>query len=134
MLELVTHLSEQTGIPVSDLVRAFGQYLLTRFAANFPTMFEGASDTFDFLEQVDNHIHVEVHKLYPDAQLPAFVYERPNQNQLVMTYESARPFAILADGLIDGAIKHFEDDIDVEMIDLSAGAGTSARFVLTKRK
>ena len=133
MLELVTQLSQSTGIPAPDLVRVFGIHLCGRFADNFPDMFAGAGDTFGFLGQIENHIHVEVRKLYPDAQLPSFVYEYPNENQFVMTYSSKRPFAALADGLIQGAIKHYGEDIEIEMEDLSAGAGTSARFLLTKQ-
>ena len=95
--------------------------------------FEVADDTFDFLTRIDDYIHVEVRKLYPDAQLPTFEYEFPAPDRLVLTYRSARPFAMLADGLIDGSIKHFGDDIDVEMVNLSDGAGTSARFILTRQ-
>jgi hypothetical protein len=133
MLELVSELSKSSGIPTSDLVRVFGTHLCGRFAANFPEMFSSAADTFDFLEQIQDHIHVEVRKLYPDAQLPHFAYEYPSENQLVMNYSSTRPFAVLADGLIRGAIKHYGEEIDIEIEDLSDGAGTSARFLLTKQ-
>ena len=36
MLELVTQLSQSTGIPVPDLVRVFGIHLCGRFADNLP--------------------------------------------------------------------------------------------------
>ncbi len=133
MLELVNELSKSSGIPASDLVRVFGIHLCGRFAVNFPEMFSSAEDTFGFLEQIQDHIHVEVRKLYPDAQLPRFSYEYPRENQLVMNYSSDRPFAVLADGLIQGAVKHYGEEIDIEIEDLSDGAGTSARFLLTRQ-
>ena len=133
MLALVSELSKSSGIPAPDLVRVFGTHLCGRFAANFPEMFADAADAFGFLEQIQDHIHVEVRKLYPDAQLPSFDYEYPSENQLVMNYSSARPFAVLADGLIQGAIKHYGEDINIEIEDLSDGAGTAARFLLTKQ-
>jgi hypothetical protein len=134
MLKLVSQLSRSSGIPESDLVRVFGVHLCGRFADTYPDMFADADDTFGFLGQIENHIHVEVRKLYPDAQLPSFVYEYPSENQLIMTYSSTRPFAALADGLIQGAIKHYGEDIGIEIEDLSDGAGTSARFLLTKQR
>ena len=132
MLDLVNELSKSSGIPAPDLVRAFGVHLCGRFAESYPDMFAGAENAFDFLQQIQDHIHVEVRKLYPDAQLPSFEYEHPSKNQLVMNYSSARPFAVLADGLIHGAIEHFDEEIEVEIEDLADGAGTSARFTLTK--
>lgn len=133
MLTLVTHLSEATGIPVQDLIHAFGHHLLTRFAALFPTMFSGVDGTFSFLTRIEDYIHVEVRKLYPDAELPHFVYEWPSEGEMIMTYSSKRPFALLAGGLIAGAIEHYGEAIDVQMEDLAEGASTSARFVLRRR-
>ena len=133
MLELVTHLSKETGIPVPDLVKAFGQYLFTRFSIGFPTMFADCPDTFSLLKRIDNYIHVEVRKLYPDAQLPRFEFDDSVPGQLILEYSSERPFAMLADGLITQSIVHFQEDLELVMDDLSDGAGTAARFTLTKQ-
>lgn len=132
MLELVTHLSQETGIAAPDLVKAFGQHLFTRFVASFPAMFVDCPNTFALLKRIDDYIHVEVRKLYPDAQLPRFSYDDSVENQLVLEYSSERPFAMLADGLISQSVEHFEEDIDVRMQDLSDGAGTAARFTLVR--
>src|SRR5689334_788126 len=66
MVELVTCLSRETDISAHDLVRSFGTYLFERFYQTFPMYFEGVRSTFDFLRHVQDYIHVEVHKLYPD--------------------------------------------------------------------
>ena len=133
MLELVTHLSKETGIPVPELVQAFGQYLFTRFAIGFPAMINETSDTFSLLKRIEGYIHVEVRKLYSDAQLPHFDFQMPSDGQMILDYQSERPFAMLAHGLISQAIVHYNEDIDLNYEDLSDGAGTSARFILTKR-
>ena len=49
-----------------------------------------------------------------------------------MTYKSSRPFAMLAQGLIKGAAEHFNEQILIEMVDLSNGKGNHARFELKK--
>ena len=99
--------SQFTGIPVSELLKTFGRYLLKQFVANFPHFFEGISSVFDFLERVDAYIHVEVRKLYLDAELPKFKCQRLSLNQFVMTYYSDRHLGDLAEGLIQGSIAHF---------------------------
>jgi hypothetical protein len=133
MVELVTCLSRETGISAHDLVRAFGTYLFERFHQTFPMYFEGVRSTFDFLRHVQDYIHVEVCKLYPDAELPSFAHETPAPDRFVLVYRSSRPFSVLAEGLIKGCIAHFGEPIDLAVEDLSGGKETSARFLLSKR-
>src|SRR5690349_11576903 len=65
LIQLVTGLSQETGIPLPDLVRSFGVHLFRRFHELFPKYFEGIGSAFDFLSQVQDYIHIEVRKLYP---------------------------------------------------------------------
>lgn len=132
LVALVTELSKRTGTAVDDLVTTFGTHLAGRFAALYPGFFEEVESTLDFLESVDNHIHVEVLKLYPDAELPRFKTERTG-DQLVMEYQSSRPFAALASGLIQGCGNYFGETLEVQEEDLSAGRGDHMRFTITKK-
>jgi hypothetical protein len=133
MIELVSCLSGETGIPLQDLVRSFGTHLFERFREAFPMYFEGMESTFDFLRHVQDYIHVEVRKLYPEAELPSFAHETPAADRFVLVYQSTRPFSVLAEGLIKGCIAHFGETIDLSVEDLSEGKGTSARFLLSRR-
>lgn len=130
LIQLVVQLSEKSGVAAPDLVRTFGHHLFGRFADTHPQFFEGRSNAFDFLRQVHDYIHVEVRKLYPDAELPNFSYGGSG-DELEMTYSSTRPFADLAEGLINGCLDHFGESVSVVREDLSSD-GTSARFVLTR--
>ena len=133
MIQLVSCLSAETGIPSAELVRSFGIHLFGRFHKMFPKYFEGVTSSFDFLQRVDHYIHVEVGKLYSDAELPSFDCDTPQPGCLRLTYRSSRPFAALAEGLIRGCVAHYGEAVDIRMEDLSGGSGTAARFVLTKR-
>ena len=133
MLALVTQLSEKTGAPVPDLVTAFGRYLFGRFVELYPAFFEGVDGAFSFLDRIEEHVHVEVRKLYPDAELPTFATSRPNDDTMVMVYQSTRPFADLARGLIEGCIAHYGEPVDVHMEDLSDEGRTHVRFTLTRQ-
>jgi len=131
IVALVVALSKRTETPVDDLVRFFGSHLLGRFAERYPDFFNSKSNLFDFLESVDGYIHVEVLKLYPDAELPKFVSERKGENTLVLTYTSSRPFGNLAYGLIDGTMKHYNQPGQILMEDLSGEAANSVQFTIT---
>jgi hypothetical protein len=49
-----------------------------------------------------------------------------------MVYQSHRGMADLAEGLIAGAIAHFQEPVDVQRDDLSTGGPQRTRFTLTK--
>lgn len=132
MLALVTELARETGVPAADLVHTFGKHLFSRFVVGFPAFFQVPS-AFDFLERVHDYIHVEVRKLYSDAELPSFEYARPDDATLVMTYRSRRPFADLAAGLIDAAVEHWGGGVDVVREALDDPERTAVQFTLTRR-
>lgn len=128
IIALVVQLGKLTNIPVSDLVRTFGEYMFDQLNEMHPQFIAENETAFDFLQKVDGYIHVEVRKLYPDAELPTFSYDTSKPGTLVMTYSSSRPFADLAEGLIIGCITHYREKIEMRREDLPDG--TSARFFL----
>lgn len=134
ILTLVTALSARTGIPVPDLVRTFGKHLFGRFQARYGGFFEGVTDCFGLLACVENHIHVEVRKLYPDAELPTFACTQLADGGMEMVYRSNKPFADLAEGLIQGAADHFGESLTIERKALQAGEGVAERFVVRRNR
>ena len=108
LLKLVGIISTRNGIPADDLVFAFGQYMFPAFYQRYPALIDGHDNMLDFLESLDAVIHVEVVKLYPGAITPGFEPDRRSQDVLHLKYESDRNLCRLAEGLIDGAAKHFE--------------------------
>ena len=75
----------------------------------------------------------EVRKLYPDAELPSFEYIVHSPGKLEMIYRSNRPFADLAQGLIEGCGERFGETLVIERNDLPAEQGMAAQFILTRR-
>jgi len=132
MVQLVSALSKISGTPVADLVTSFGQHLFGIFAEKFPMYLEGLDATFPFLLAVEEKIHVEVRKLYPDAELPTFEFEFPESNRMLLIYHSSRALGDLAEGLMMGCIEHFGDSITIQRENLQPGDGTNVRFELTR--
>lgn len=114
MIKMVVHLSELSGISVDDLVKQFGKHLFSRFHQRYPTFFDGIDDPLLFLEGIDECIHKQVLRLYPHAELPSFSYNRVSENELLLHYQSVRPFANLAIGLIEGCGEYFNQPLEIE--------------------
>jgi len=132
IVSLVTALSEETGMPAKDLVLAYCNHLFGRFTELYPQFFSDKQDVFSFLKGVDGVIHVEVKKLYPDAELPRFTCEELSDNELRMTYHSSRHLGDVAEGLILGCIGHFKEDITIARKDLTNGGDAVVQFDLSK--
>lgn len=132
LLQLVGRLSTATGLPAPVLVRTFGQHLFGRFTHAYPNFFNDVESAFDFLGKVDNYIHVEVLKLYPDAELPRFDYAYPGPGRMEMVYRSRCPFSDLAEGLILGCIEHFGQPIELTRTNLDEDGATAVRFSLVR--
>ncbi|MEM7658870.1 MAG: heme NO-binding domain-containing protein [Bacteroidota bacterium] len=113
MVALLTQLSKQIDTPVPTLLQTYGKHLFGAFTRGYAHFFERASSAFDFLGQIENHIHVEVLKLYPDAELPRFDIEQTDPKTLIMEYRSERGLADLAEGLIRSAIAYYQENITV---------------------
>ncbi len=129
IVAMVISYAQHKGIEVSTALRTFGRYLFDVFYNNYSEFFDPKHTAFSFLESIDSYIHIEVAKLYPDAQLPKFKTERPEPNTLVMTYNSERKMSDLAYGLIEKTLEHFEEEktIEVEYID---NDGSNVKFTI----
>lgn len=128
MAALVGALSKRTSVPMPDLLHGFGDHLCGRFANLYPQFFETQKCLFDFLESVNDQIHVEVKKLYPDAELPAFETHARTGNRLDLDYRSCRPLAALAEGMIEAASEHYREPVAVTAQRIDDGAESFVRF------
>ncbi len=130
MVQLLTHLSEESGLQAADLLETFGLYLFGRFAELYGVFFENKTNSFDFLSGIENYIHVEVKKLYPDAQLPRIDAHKIDEKRMELTYYSTRKLASLAHGLMNGCFQHFKENISIEQKKLKPD-GSEVLFILT---
>lgn len=110
---LVETISEKTGIEMTTLVGAFGEFMFTRLAQKYPIFLESESTLKHFLMSIHDVIHLEVSKLYENPHLPHFAYEELSHEELLMRYTSPRKLCILAEGLIRGAAKYYDQDIEL---------------------
>lgn len=131
MVSLIVSLSKQTNVSVPDLLHTFGRYLFDTFVKNYPSFFEKPKTAFDFFDSIEEYIHVEVLKLYPDAQLPSFHTKLKTEKDLHLVYKSERKMAMFALGLLEKGLEHYKEDATIEM-QLLEESGSEVLFIISK--
>jgi hypothetical protein len=115
MFKMVVKLSELKGIPVPDLLEIYGEYFFDTLSKGYP-QFMDQPNSFRFLESIDNYIHPEVLKLYPEAELPSFEAKISGKNEMTLLYKSSRKMSDFAVGLIKGATNYFNEKVTIEKV------------------
>ncbi|GGJ03435.1 guanylate cyclase [Shewanella hanedai] len=132
LLQLVVKLSEMSSVPVTELVKLFGKKLFVELIGGHPEIASEMTDSFDLLSKIDSYIHVEVYKLYPQAELPKFSCERLGDNAIRLHYQSNRPFASFAEGLLDGCANHFNEHFEITRTPETKDSETDVIFNITR--
>lgn len=131
IVKLVSKLSELTEIPVPELLKTFAKFFGNNHLRRYEAFYKEADDTFSFLESIDGHIHVEVRKLYPDAELPKFESQRIGEDTLELTYSSKRKMSDFAEGLIEDTADYYKEKLSITK-ELLIDDGSKVKFILKK--
>lgn len=131
MLSLLTNLSNNTGIGTDDLLYVYAQHFFGVIEESYPGFLETYKDPIEMISSVENHIHVEVKKIYPDAELPTFAVVEKSNDKLIMIYKSTRAMYSFGLGLMHKTFEHFNQKADIIMQKLNEN-GTEVKFEITR--
>jgi hypothetical protein len=131
MLQLVTNLSGNTGISTDDLLLVYAEHFFSVIKTSYPGLLETYKDPIEMLASIENHIHVEVQKIYPDAELPTFVVEEKTDNSIIMLYKSSRAMHHFGLGLMNKTFEHFNAKASIVLEKIKED-GTEVRFIVHK--
>jgi hypothetical protein len=132
-IKLVISASEHLNTPVADLMRQFGNELFVRLLDSHPQFLDQeGGDAFSFLSRLQSHINAEVAKLYPDSS-PPVVETSQEGGKMIVSYESHRPFVMIAMGLIEGCCAYFDGTLVVELQGNPNEASNRGTFSITKK-
>lgn len=109
LIQLLTQTVAETQTEATVLLDHFSHHLFSVFKRDYSLFFEGVATAAEMLKQIDEHIHVEVKKLYPEAELPSFSYTQEGAI-LTLSYQSPRPLALVAQALVGACLKYFGDN------------------------
>lgn len=131
MVQLLTHLSAETQVSVADLLKVYGRHLFGVLAKGYGHFLKNINTSFDLLENLEKYIHVEVKKLYPDAELPTFETTRIDEHTLQMIYHSERKLGDFGVGLMEACFEYFGEQATIEGTNLEAD-GSVIRYIIKK--
>lgn len=131
MLSLLTNLSNNTGVSIDDLLMVYAEHFFGVIKKSYPGFLEQYNDPIEMISCIENHIHVEVRKIYPDAELPTFTIEEKTEDTLIMLYKSSRAMYSFGRGLMNKTFEHFNSTATIVLEKLKED-GTEVRFRITK--
>ena len=129
MVQLLTHLSERTRLSVDELLYTYALHFFKVIQRSYPGLLNTYSDPIELIESIENHIHVEVRKIYPDAQLPVFKIVERSENTLILDYLSSRAMYSFGLGLMHESFKYFKKDFKIDFEKIKDD-GTYVRFFI----
>lgn len=131
MLVLIQALSIETQIPTGDLIYTFGQYFFNSLKNAHPEVIQNYHTPLGLLYAIEDHIHVHVQKLYPDAELPSFKMLEKTDTSISMIYCSSRGLYRLAHGLMEKTFEYYKGSATITY-ELLKEDGTEVKFDITQ--
>lgn len=131
MQKLLTSLSTITGKKPQELLFIFGEHLFTVLVKLYAKDIKDAKTSINFIESVENYVHVEVKKLYPDADLPRFITEEKSDSHLILIYKSEKKLEAFAHGLMVACGKYFGENLEISYETIS-DKPYKVKFVISK--
>lgn len=132
LFSLINQLNIHTGTSVPDILIQFGKFAFSVFAKKYPELITKYSNMYSFLERLEDTIHVEVLKLYPEAELPRFLILKNDNTEMIMQYQSVRKMAKLAEGLLCGCMEHFKTKAELKINSVNDD-GSNVMFIISKK-
>ena len=113
-LSLVADTATRTGQPFQAILEGFGEVLAPHLiSGEYGALVDPAWDLLDFLEHTEAAIHTEVRTRDKQASPPKLRIVRPQSDQILVLYESPRRMCSLAKGIIRGAARHYDQQIQI---------------------
>ena len=113
LVKMLTALSEITGKTPKELLFIFGEHLFSVLVKLYGKNIKEVGSALNFIDSVEDFVHVEVRKLYPDVELPTFETIEKTDEHLILIYSSEKKLEAFAHGLISSCGEYFNEPLDV---------------------
>lgn len=127
LVSLLTFVSQKTNVNPEILLEKFGVFVFPYLIGKHSYIIEHFDNALDLIAGIENHIHIEVRKLYNDADLPTFRVVEKTTKKLSVIYNSSKGLTYFAIGLIKETLNHFKVNGSVS-IDKSFDINKGVKF------
>ncbi len=102
------------GAPEATVVSSIAEGAIPLLSERYPDFFVGHDSARSFVLTLNDIIHPEVKKLYPDVNVPEFDFiDQGPDTELLIGYHSARQLCALAEGFIRGAATRYGETVAI---------------------
>ena len=131
ILKLLENLSRKTHIIKDDLFLVFGEYFFSILENNYPSFFKVYKSPIEMLASIESHLHFEIQKIYPKADLPSLSIESKTKNDLVLIFKSSRTLHHFYLGLMNKTFSYFKTVAKIKYQKIN-NDGTQIRFIINQ--
>ena len=131
IFSLVEEVGRITGKSYNDVWRTIGQNNVEAFYKWFPSYFE-RSTLKGFLMMMDT-VHAQLTKMIKGATPPRLIPNEIDENTFTITYISKRGLTDYLQGLMEGASKHFNEKMEMEVLENTKNSDGSTKMVMKLR-
>lgn len=112
LLEAAKPYTRRTG---RDAQRWFGRRAFHQLAGEFYHLFRDHDSTVSFAKAINTHVHPEVRKHYPGAELPVLHLDNdPPSGDLLLRYDSPRGLCSFAEGILEGVGNLYGEKVTID--------------------
>ncbi len=117
VLKLATSLCRILKLPINEGLKLFGTFLFDFLLKRGPAELQVYKNTQALLLELESVVHRDVKRVNPDAYTPLFEYIPITKHSGELTYYSKRKLCTVAEGLLTGAAKNFNQTVSLEHIE-----------------
>lgn len=114
LVRIVDHLAKTQGISSADFLNKFGRHAFRAMMESCRHITSRYADSRSLLRALNEVIHPEVRKLYPDSETPDFRVVGESTVMLELEYMSQRSLCSFAVGMAAGAIDYFQERAHIQ--------------------
>jgi hypothetical protein len=129
LVSLLTYVSQKTNVNPEILLEKFGAFVFPYLIGKHSYIIENFDNPIDLIGGIENHIHIEVRKLYNDADLPTFRVVEKTTKKLTVIYNSSKGLTFFAIGLMKETLNHFNVNGSIT-IDKSFDPTMGVKFII----
>ena len=113
IVKVVAAAVEKTGKPATEILEAFGEFLVPTYLSVYGPLLDADWKTLDVIQHTEETIHRVVRMRQPGAAPPRLHVERVSPDEVAIHYDSPRKLCAVARGITRGIAKHFHEQVSI---------------------
>ncbi len=130
LMSIIEKTTAELGLGNAEALRRFGRFAFPKLAQKFSVYTQNHRHPKTFLKAVDGVIHVEVRKLFANAEPPRITFEDPAPDRLILHYNSRRQLCPFFAGLVEGCGDFYKVPIAQAQVECAREGAPSCQFAL----